>query len=78
MVIDSSEIALCWVNMTAYTQLIPQERARRFLDHLLMPPLQAAFAFAHVDDLALAIPKDLRGNIREVQLASYYTQLIPT
>ena len=79
MVIGSSEIvALCWVNMTAYTQLIPQKWTRRFLDYFLVPPLQAAFTFAHVNDFALSIPEDLRGNIRDVRLVSYHTQLVPT
>ena len=48
-----------WIEGEVLTLSVCQEGAWRFLNNLLVPPLQAALAFAHVNDSALAISEDL-------------------
>ena len=44
-----------------------QQRRRRLLDDLLVAPLQAAFALAEVDDVAVAVGEDLHLDVPGVQ-----------
>ena len=43
------------------------ERRRRLLEHLLLPPLRAALALAAVDHLALAVAEDLHLDVQRAR-----------